>query len=161
MKGDRKVINTLNRLLTGELTAVDQYFIHSEMYKNWGLECLYARVHHEMEDEREHARRLIARVLFLEGKPDAASRQPLTIGGDVKEMITNDLALEGAVVKALREAIAECEKLGDYVTREMLEGLLGDTEEDHTHWLEQQLGLIRMTGLQNYIQSQMGGGPPS
>lgn len=161
MKGDKKVIQLLNRLLTGELTAVDQYLAHSEMYLNWGLGRLHERVHHEMDDEREHSRRLIARILFLEGKPDAASRAPLKVGSDVKQMLENDLALEMGVVKALRDAIAECETLGDYVSHELLEDLLGDTEEDHTHWLEQQLGLIKMVGLQNYIQSQMGGGAPS
>lgn len=161
MKGDKKVIQLLNKLLTGELTAIDQYFIHSEMYLNWGLQRLHERVHHEMEDEREHSRRLIARILFLEGKPDVASRAALAVGADVGQMLANDLALEQGVVGELRAAIADCEKHGDYVSRELLEDLLGDTEEDHAHWLEQQLGLIRMAGLQNYLQSQMGNGSPS
>ncbi|MFZ5511744.1 MAG: bacterioferritin [Pseudomonadota bacterium] len=161
MKGDKKVIQLLNKLLTGELTAIDQYFIHSEMYLNWGLQRLHERVHHEMEDEREHARRLIARILFLEGKPDVASRAELAVGADVEQMLANDLALEQRVIGELRAAIADCEKHGDYVSRELLEDLLGDTEEDHAHWLEQQLGLIRMVGLQNYLQSQMGSGSPS
>lgn len=156
MKGDKKIINVLNQLLAGELTAIDQYFIHSEMYKNWGLERLYERIHHEVEDEREHARRLIARILFLEGTPDLATRQPLKVGADVPQMLKNDLAVELSVVKALRSAIADCEKAQDYVSREMLEGLLDDTEEDHAHWLEQQLGLIAMVGLENYQQSQIG-----
>lgn len=161
MKGDKKVLALLNSLLTGELSAADQYFVHSEMYDNWGLAKLHARVHHEMEEELGHARRLVERILFLEGKPDVASRAPLKVGANVQQMLENDLALELGVVKALRDAVAQCEKLGDYVSRELLEDLLGDTEEDHTYWLEQQLGLIQKVGLQNYIQSQMGGGSPS
>lgn len=156
MKGNAKIIALLNRLLAGELTAVDQYFVHSEMYANWGLGRLFERVHHEMDDEREHCRKLIARILFLEGKPDLATRAAMTVGADVKQMLENDLALEIGVVKAIRAGIAECEKAQDYVTREMLETLLVDTEEDHAHWLEQQLGLIRMVSLENYLQSQMG-----
>jgi bacterioferritin len=155
MKGNAKIVTLLNRLLAGELTAVDQYFVHSEMYANWGLARLHERVRHEMDDEREHCRKLIARILFLEGTPDLASRAKLTIGADVPKMLENDLALELGVVKTIRSAIAECEKAQDYVTREMLETLLVDTEEDHTHWLEQQLGLIRLVGLPNYLQSQM------
>jgi len=161
MKGDKKVIGVLNQLLAGELTAIDQYFIHSEMYRNWGLERLYERIHHEVDDEREHARRLIARILFLEGTPDLATRQPLRVGNDVLQMLNNDLAVELSVVKALRAAIADCEKAQDYVSREILEQLLDDTEEDHAHWLEQQLDLIRMVGLENYVQSQIGGGAGS
>lgn len=156
MKGNAKVIATLNKLLSGELTAVDQYFVHSEMFANWGLHRLHERVAHEMEDERGHCRKLIERILFLDGTPDLATRAALTVGKNVKQMMENDLALEIGVVAALRAAIAECEKAQDYVTREMLEVLLVDTEEDHAHWLEQQLGLIRMVGLENYLQSQMG-----
>jgi bacterioferritin len=156
MKGDKKIIGVLNHLLAGELTAIDQYFVHSEMYLDWGLHRLYERIHHEVDDEREHARRLIARILFLEGTPDLVTRQPIRVGADPEAMLKNDLAVELSVVKALRAAIAECEKAGDYVSREMLEQLLDDTEEDHAHWLEQQLGLIGRVGLQNYLQSQMG-----
>ncbi|OHC63853.1 MAG: bacterioferritin [Rhodocyclales bacterium RIFCSPLOWO2_02_FULL_63_24] len=159
MKGETKIIASLNSLLAGELTAIDQYFIHSEMLANWGLHRLAERLRHEVEDERGHARALIARILFLEGVPDLATRAPLAVGKDVPHMLKNDLAVELDVVKALRAAIAECEKLHDYVTREMLEQLLEDTEEDHAHWLEQQLGLIRMVGQENYIQSQMGSPP--
>ncbi|MBI5898823.1 MAG: bacterioferritin [Rhodocyclales bacterium] len=159
MKGETKIIASLNSLLAGELTAIDQYFIHSEMLANWGLHRLAERLRHEVEDERGHARALIARILFLEGVPDLATRAPLTVGKNVPDILHNDLTVELSVVGALRKVIAECEKLHDFVTREMLEQLLDDTEEDHTHWLEQQLGLIRMVGLENYLQSQMGAAP--
>lgn len=161
MKGDKKIIQRLNQLLAGELTAIDQYFIHAEMYKNFGLNRLFERVNHEMEDEREHARALIARILFLEGTPDLATREALKVGKDVPTMLENDLAVEYSVVKALKDVIAECEAAKDYVTREILEQMLDDTEQDHAHWLEQQLGLIKLTGLQNYLQSQMGSGSPT
>ncbi len=161
MKGDKKIIQRLNQLLAGELTAIDQYFIHAEMYKNFGLNRLFERVNHEMEDEREHARALIARILFLEGSPDLATREALKVGKDVPSMLENDLAVEYSVVKALKDVIAECEAAKDYVTREILEQMLDDTEQDHAHWLEQQLGLIKLTGLQNYLQSQMGSGSPA
>lgn len=158
MKGNAKIIALLNSLLTGELTSIDQYFQHSEMFHDWGLSRLYERIHHEMEDEQRHAKALIERILFLEGVPNLADRFALNIGKDVKSMLQNDLALELSVVAALRKAIAECEKAEDFVSRSLLVELLEDTEHDHTHWLEQQLGLIEMVGLQNYIQSQMGTG---
>ena len=159
MKGETQIIASLNSLLAGELTAIDQYFVHSEMLADWGLHRLAARLRHEVDDERGHARALIARILFLEGVPDLATRVSLAVGKDVPEILNNDLAVELSVVKALRRAIAECERLQDYVTREMLLQLLDDTEEDHAHWLEQQLGLIRRVGLANYLQSQMGSAP--
>ncbi len=155
MKGDAKVIEYLNKLLVGELTSIDQYFIHSRMYENWGLKKLYERIEHERSDEVGHAEMLIRRILFLEGTPNLAVRGPLKIGKDVPEMLRNDLALEVAVVAALKEAIAYCETARDFQTREILEQMLDDTEEDHAHWLEQQLWLIDKTGLQNYLQSQV------
>lgn len=155
MKGDAKVIDQLNKLLAGELTAIDQYFLHSRMYENWGLKKLYERIEHERSEEVGHAEMLIRRILFLEGRPNLGARAPLSIGNDVPEMLKNDLALEFAVVRALKEAIAYCETARDYQTRELLEQLLADTEEDHAHWLEQQLWLIQQTGLQNYMQSQL------
>lgn len=155
MKGDAKVIDYLNKLLAGELTSMDQYFIHSRMYENWGLKKLYERIEHERSDEVGHAEMLIRRILFLEGTPNLAVRDPLKIGKDVPEMLRNDLALEIAVVAALKEVIAHCETVRDFQTREILEQMLDDTEEDHAHWLEQQLWLIDKTGLQNYLQSQM------
>lgn len=155
MKGNAKVIDILNKLLAGELTSMDQYFTHSRMYDDWGLSKLYERIDHEMDDEKGHADNLIKRILFLEGVPVVGNRNPLKIGKDVPEMLKNDLELERSVIVALREAIAVCEQEKDYQTREILEDMLADTEEDHAHWLEQQLGLIEKVGLQNYLQSQM------
>lgn len=155
MKGDKKVLEHLNALLAGELTAVDQYFVHSRMYANWGLSRLHERVAHEMQDELGHSSRLIERILFLDGTPDLSKRAALKIGRDVPEMLRNDLQLELEVVRHLRAVIAYCETVGDYQTRSILEAMLEDTEEDHTHWLETQLGLIDRVGQQNYVQSQM------
>ena len=158
MKGHAEVIDLLNQLLAGELMARDQYFIHARMYENWGLTKLFERVWHEMADETEHADWLIKRILFLEGTPAMTPATPLKIGKKVPEMLKSDLAVEYSVVKELKQAIARCEALKDYVTREMLEKMLDDTEEDHAHWLEQQLGLIEMIGLENYLQAQLGSG---
>ncbi|ALP53637.1 bacterioferritin [Candidatus Tenderia electrophaga] len=155
MKGNQKIIDTLNTLLAGELTAMDQYFTHSRMFDDWGLSKLYERIDHEMDDEKQHADALIKRILFLEGTPQVGNRAPLNIGKDVPEILANDLALENQVINALRKAIAQCEKEQDYQTREILETMLADTEEDHAYWLEKQLGLIDKIGLQNYLQSQM------
>ncbi len=157
MKGVQSVIDRLNKLLTGELTAADQYFIHSRMYQNWGFQKLYERLEHERVEELEHAAKLIQRILFLEGVPDVATRAPLAIGSDVPSMIKNDLAYELQVVAALKEAIAHCEQVQDYDTRRLLGELLDDTENDHTHWLEQQLFLINAMGLPNYAQSAAAG----
>jgi bacterioferritin len=156
MKGNTKIIDTLNQLLTNEMSAADQYFIHSRMYEDWGLKKLHERIAHEQEEELEHASALVERILFLEGTPDVASREPLKVGKDVPEMLKNDLQVEYDVGQALKDAIAICEQEKDYQTREILEVLLRDTEEDHTYWLEQQLGLIDKIGLPNYLQSQMG-----
>lgn len=155
MKGNTKIIDILNKLLAGELTSMDQYFTHSRMYDDWGLNKLYERIDHEMDDEKQHADHLIRRILFLEGVPAVGNRSPLKIGKDVPEMLENDLELERSVITALRNAIAACEQEQDYQTREILEAMLADTEEDHAYWLEKQLGLIKKVGLQNYLQSQM------
>ena len=155
MKGKVTVIEKLNQLLSAELAAIDQYFIHSEMYKDWGLEGLYERIAHEVEDERDHAQALIRRILLLEGKPDVVTRPSINVGSDVKEMMESDLALELEVVSALKEVIAHCESEQDYQTREILEKLLEDTEEDHAYWIETQLGLIQRIGIENYQQSKM------
>jgi len=155
MKGNKNVISTLNSLLTNELSAADQYFIHSRMYQDWGLEKLFERIKHESEEELEHAAALVERILFLEGTPDVASREALNVGKDVTTMLKNDLAVEYDVGRQLKDAIALCEKEKDFQTREILEVLLKDTEEDHTYWLEQQLGLIGKLGIENYLQSQM------
>ena len=156
MKGNQKVIETLNKLLTDELSAADQYFIHSRMYENFGLKALYHRIEHERVEELEHASHLIRRILFLEGAPDVQTRAALKIGATVPEMLQSDLDYELSVVTKLKDAIAVCEQEQDYDTRRILTGLLFDTEEDHTHWLEQQLRLIKMVGLENYLQSAMG-----
>jgi bacterioferritin len=157
MQGNAKVLDALDKLLTGELTAADQYFAHSRMLANWGYQRLYERIAHEREEELEHADRLLRRILFLEGTPDVGKRGKLAIGRDVPDMFKNDLAYELSVVKALKDAIALCEQERDYETRALLRQLLADTEEDHTHWLEQQLTLIAAMGLPNYLQSAAGG----
>lgn len=159
MKGSAKVIASLNGLLHNELAAIDQYFIHSRMYQDWGLEKLYQQLNHEMEEEITHADALIKRILFLEGAPNLKNRRDLLIGNDVSSMLTNDLTLEMEVVTALKESIELCENENDFQSREMLEKLLEDTEEDHVYWLEKQLGLIGRIGLQNYIQSQIDANP--
>ena len=156
MKGSDKVIAELNGLLAWELGAMDQYFIHAEMYADWGLNKLHERIAHEFEDEKGHAKALIERMLFLEGTPDMETRPPIQVGKDVPEMLQNDLNVELAVDKALKDAIVVCEAEKDFVSREVLEKLLEDTEVDHTWWLEKQLGLIEKIGLPNYLQSQMG-----
>lgn len=155
MKGNEQVIAHLNALLAGELTAIDQYFIHSRMYENWGLSKLFERIAHEVQDETNHADVLIKRILFLEGFPDLTKREPLHVGHTVEAMLKNDLALELQVVADLRKVMAFCESVQDYQTREILQVMLEDTEHDHAHWLEQQLGLIERVGLQNYLQSQL------
>ena len=161
MRGDKGIIDILNSLLTGELTAVDQYLIHGEMYANFGFERLAEVSLHESEHERQHARALIQRILFLDGTPDLGKRNPLAVGTTVTEMLQADLNLEYHVVGELKKAIAACETAQDYVTRDMLASQLEDTEMDHAHWLEKQLRLIGFTGLQNYQQSQMKSGSPT
>lgn len=155
MKGDKKIVDILNDLLAGELTAIDQYLLHGEMYADFGLGSLAQKTLHESDHERQHAKAIIQRILFLEGKPDLEKRHALTPGKTVPEMLKSDLALEYKVVKDLKAAMAQCEKAGDYVTRDMLLVQLDDTEMDHAYWIEQQLRLIEMVGLQNYLQSQM------
>ena len=125
------------------------------MYEDWGLDKLFERIKHESEEELEHATALVQRILFLEGSPDVASREKLNIGTDVPSMLKSDLEVEYDVGNRLKTGIALCESEKDYQTREILEKLLKDTEEDHTYWLEQQLGLIDKTGIENYLQKQM------
>lgn len=155
MKGKDRVINELKKLLAGELAARDQYFIHSRMCEDWGLTKLYEHYEHERDEETQHADALIKRILFLEGKPDLNNQDALKVGSDVVSMLQNDLALEYHVTGALKAVINVCEEEQDYVTREMLEKQLSDTEEDHAYFLEKQLKLIKLIGLQNYLQSQM------
>lgn len=155
MQGDPEVIAALNALLVDELAARDQYFIHSRMLAEWGLAKAAARVAHEMDDETAHADALIKRILMLGGAP-TMTPSALNVGSDLPSMFANDLAIELAVVRHLREVIALCETKADFVSRGVLLPMLDDTERDHAHWLEQQLGLIQRVGLQNYLQSQMG-----
>ena len=159
MKGDKKIIEILNDLLAGELTAVDQYLIHGEMYADFGLQKLADVAIHESDHERQHARALIQRILFLEGKPNLEKREPLKVGKNVPDMLKADLDVEYKVDGELKKAIAACEKAQDYVTRDMLQVQLEDTEMDHAYYLEKQLRLIKLTGLENYLQSQMGSTP--
>jgi len=161
MKGDKKIVDILNGLLAGELAAVDQYLIHGEMYADMGFAHLAEKSLHESDHEKHHARLLIQRILFLEGKPDMVKRAALDIGKTVPEMLKSDLSVEYHVVGELKKAIAACEKAQDYVSRDMLLTQLEDTEMDHAYWLEQQLRLIELVGLQNYQQSQMKPGEPA
>ncbi len=155
MQGKQAIINALNVLLANELSAMDQYFIHSRMYLDWGLHKLYERIDHEVTDEKAHASAIIERILFLEGTPDMSKRDALQIGTDVPSMLQNDLNVEYSVGKLLKQTMALCEQEQDYVTRSMLQKLLDDTENDHAHWLEQQLRQIKLFGLPNYLQSQI------
>lgn len=154
MRGNPEVIEYLNMLIGGELAARDQYLIHSRLYEDWGLNRIYERIDHEMQEEAEHADAIIRRVLFLGGTPDM-NRHDINVGTDVVSCLKADLALEYEVREKLAKGIALCEKKGDYISRDLLRQQLSDTEEDHTYWLEKQLRLIDMVGLQNYIQSQM------
>ena len=158
MKGDKKIIDILNKLLTGELTAVDQYLIHGETYADFGFSRLAEKSLHESDHERQHARAIIQRILFLEGTPHLDKRDKLNLGKTVPDMLKADLGLEYHVVGELKKAIAACEIAQDYVTRDMLCVQLDDTEVDHAYWLEQQIRLIDLVGLQNYQQSQMSAG---
>jgi bacterioferritin len=161
MKSDEKIINILNALLAGELSAVDQYLIHGEMYADKGLNRLAEKALHESEHERQHARAIIQRILFLEGTPDMSKRSALKIGSTVPEMLQSDLDYEYHVVGELKKAMAACEKAQDYVTRDMLAVQLEDTEMDHAYYLEKQLRLIELVGLKNYQQSQIDSGNPA
>lgn len=155
MKGSKKVLKLLQKLLNNELAARDQYMAHSRIYKDWGLHKLYERLNHEMEEETEHADAIMERMLFLETEPDMNQKDKVNVGKDIKEMLENDLKVEYQVRDDLKKTIAVCEEEQDYDTRMILTKLLDDTEMDHAYWLEQQLRLIDMVGMKNYIQSQM------
>ena len=154
MKGDKKVIELLNRVLTNELTAVNQYFLHARMWKDWGFSKLNDYEYHESIDEMKHADKLIERILFLEGLPNLQDLGKLRIGENTEEMLQCDLALEHDALPPLREGVAYCESIQDYVSRDLFAEILS-SEEDHVDWLETQIDLIGRIGIKNYQQSMI------
>lgn len=154
MKGDAKVISHLNTVLGNELVAINQYFLHSRMYKDWGLQKIADHEYHESIDEMKHADQLIERILFLEGLPNLQMLGKLMIGENTKEMLSSDLKLEHQAHVDLKNAIEYCESIGDYVSRDLFQSIM-ESEEEHIDWLETQLGLIEKVGLENYQQKMM------
>ena len=155
MKGDKGVIGHLNKILRNELTAINQYFLHSRMLKDWGLTRLAEHEYEESIDEMKHADKLIERILFLEGLPNLQDLNKLMIGENVKEVLECDLKLEMVAIPDLREAVAHCETVSDYVSREIFVDIL-ESEEEHVDWLETNLGLIDKMGLENFVQHHSG-----
>ena len=154
MKGDIKVIAHLNKILANELIAINQYFLHAKMFKNWGLKELAEHSYHESIDEMKHADRLIERILFLEGLPNLQDLGKLNIGENTQEIFHCDLGLELRAIPDLKDAIVHCDTVRDFATRELLEDIL-ESEEEHVDWLETQLSLINTVGIQNYLQEKM------
>ena len=157
MKGDIRVIKLLNAQLTNELSAINQYYLHSRMYKNWGLDKIAKKEYEESIGEMKHADKLIDRILMLDGLPNLQALHKLMIGEHTAEMLECDLKLEMAAQETVKEGIAVCEAHNDYVSRELFEEILQDTEE-HIDWLETQINLIGKVGIQNYLQTQMSSG---
>ena len=155
MKGDPNIIKLLNAQLTNELTAINQYFLHARMYKHWGLEKLGKKEYEESIDEMKHADKLINRILMLDGLPNLQALNKLLIGESTPEMLECDLKIELGAQQTLKDGITACEQAGDYVSRQILQEILDDTEE-HIEWLETQRDLITRVGLENYLQAQMG-----
>jgi bacterioferritin len=160
VKGDSTVIEHLNRILGNELVAINQYFLHAKMYKDWGLKDLADHEHHESIDEMKHADDLIERILFLEGLPNMQDLGKLMIGEDTREMLECDLKLEHKAHEDLKAAVAYSESIGDYVSRDLFQSIM-DAEEDHIDWLETQLGLIDRMGIENYHAQAMGSVKPA
>ena len=154
MKGDPRIVARLNEVLTNELTAIDQYFLHAKMFAHWGLDHLAERERNASIDEMKHAETLIERILFLEGLPNLQDLHKLLVGENVKEALECDLRLELAAHPTLRGAIADSEAAGDYVSRDLFRAILV-SEEEHIDWLETQLDLIDKVGLPNYQQAQI------
>ncbi len=154
MKGDKKVIQLLNKALYNELTAINQYFMHAKMLEDMGFEKLAAKEREESIDEMKHADILMERILFLEGLPNLQDLGKLRIGESVEEMLKCDLAMELDAIPDLRDGVEYCESVRDYVSRDLFQEIL-DSEEEHVDWLETQLSLIEQVGEQNYLQSQM------
>lgn len=155
MKGEPNVIKLLNDQLTNELTAINQYFLHSRIYRHWGFEKLGKKEYEESIGEMKHADQLIERVLMLDGLPNLQALHKLMVGETVPEILNCDLQLELVSQKTVKEGIVACEQARDFVSRELLQDILDDTE-DHIDWLETQIELVDRVGLQNYLQSQMG-----
>ena len=155
MKGDKRIIALLNRVLANELTAINQYFLHARMYKDWGITDLAEHEYKESIEEMQHADSLVERILFLDGLPNLQDLGKLLIGENVREMLECDLALENAAIPVLREGIELCEGENDYVSRQLLDDILKN-EEEHVDWLEAQFDLIERMGIENYVQLRSG-----